>query len=113
MAADAENKNIALNITDSYVRYVGSNITAKTQSHRMQLHIFSFRSKGFRDKRHIISEVLCQLLKEFSFYNIISDESFYNDEFSSRGLVRVDFNGHEFHVFIADRNKQRYLKLIV
>lgn len=39
VTAYAENKNIALRITDSYVRNVGSNITAKTQSHRMQLHI--------------------------------------------------------------------------
>ena len=109
VTADAENKNIALNITDSYVRYVGSNITAKTQSHRMQLHIFSFRSKGFRDKTAYYFRSVVPIAKEFSFYNIISDESFYNDEFSSRGLVRVDFNGHEFHVFIADRNKQRYL----
>lgn len=109
VTAYAENKNIGLKITDSYVRNVGSNITAGTLSHRMQLHIFSFRSKGFRDKTAYYFRSVVLIPKEFSFYNIISDESFYNDEFCSRGLVKVDFNSHKFHVFIVERNKQKYL----
>lgn len=109
ITAIAENKNIALKITDAYVRNVGSSIKKDRQAHKMQLHIFSFCSKNFCSNRSYYFRSIVHITKKFSFYNIIEDESFYNDEFSSRGLLKARFGGHEVQIYVIERDNKKYL----
>lgn len=107
--AFAENKKIALKITDAYVKSIGASVTKETQSHSMQIQIFSFCSKGFSRSKASYFRSIIPLSKKLTFFNLIETESFYNDELSSRGLVKLNFTGHEFEVYIIEREKKKYL----
>ncbi len=107
--AFAGNKKIALKITDAYIKSIGASVTKETHSHCMQIQIFSFCSKSFSRSKASYFRSIIPLSKKLSFFNLFETDSFYNDEFSSRGLVKLFFNGHEFEIYIIEREKKKYL----
>ena len=107
--ASARNKKISLKITDAYVKSVGASVTKETYSHSVQIQIFSFCSKGFSRSKACYFRSIIPLSKKLSFFNLVETKSFYNDEFSSRGLVKLFFTGHEFDVYVIEREKKKYL----
>lgn len=103
------NKNLNIKITNGYVKGVGLSVTTSESKHSSQLHIHSFRNKGFRKKSKQYFRCVIPLKTKISFFNMIEDESFDYEGYSSSGLVSISFDNKDFHAFIVEQSKRKYL----
>lgn len=103
------NKNLDIKITDGFVKGVGSSVTRSESKHSSQLHIHSYRNKGFRERSNQYFRSIIPLKTKLSFFSIIEDESFDYEGYSSRGLVSMSFDNKKFHAFVVEHSKRKYL----
>lgn len=109
ISTSVSNKNLDIKITDAYVKTIGSSITRKESKQSSQLHIFSYRSKGFWEKsKHCFRSVI-PLKTKYTFHNIIQDEIFDYEGYSSSGLISISFDKKDFHAFVVEQSKRKFL----
>lgn len=108
--ASVLNPSLNLEITDCYVRNVGSSIVGSKQTHGAKLHVNSFSGKLTTDSKKMYYRTVIPIEKGFNFFRIIADEVYAHDGgFSTRGLLKVTLSSQKFHVFIAEAEKKHYL----
>ena len=106
------NPHLSFRITDAYVSNVGSIVTTNKNTHGAKIHIYSFqKNQILNTKKHFYRTVI-PLKKGFDFYNIIKTETYSHDgNIYTRGLINIEFDSKQFHLFILEFDKKKYLAI--
>lgn len=104
------NPHLSFRITDAYVSNVGSIVTPNRNTHGVIIHIYSFQQKRISNAQKYFYRTVIPLKKAFTFYNTIKDEAYTLDgNIYTRGLINMEFNSKQFHLFIVEFDKKKYL----
>ncbi len=104
------NPHLSFRITDAYVSNVGSIVTKNKNTHGAKIHIYSFQNKRISNTQKHFHRTVIPLKKAFDFYNIIKDETYTHDgNIYTRGLINIEFDSNQFHLFILEFDKKKYL----